>query len=69
MKKNVKQRYNIMLNPAVVERIDHHAQELSMSRSEVINFILYDCVSNFEGVPVASELKLDGQVVFPEVVA
>lgn len=43
----MKKRYNIMLNPAVVYKIDIHAAKLDMSRSEFINYILYDKLQQY----------------------
>ena len=64
-----KQRYNIMLNPAVVAKIDFHAEELDMSRSDLINRILFDELMNFGDVPDLSDPELDGKTVLPEVIS
>ena len=63
----MKQRYNIMLNPAIVAKIDYHANKLDMSRSDLINRILFDELSNYGDVPDLSDPELDGQVDFSEV--
>lgn len=39
-----KERYNIMLTTRVVKIIDHHAQNLDMSRSELVLQILSDYI-------------------------
>ena len=64
-----KQRYNIMLNPAIVSKIDYHAEELNMSRSDLINRILFDQLQSYGEVPDLSDPELDGQTVLPEVVS
>lgn len=64
-----KKRYNIMLNPAVVAKIDFHAEELDMSRSDLINRILFDELMNFGDVLDLSDPELDGQTVLPEVIS
>ena len=64
-----KQRYNIMLNPAVIARVDYHAARLDMSRSELINFILFDQLKKY-GDDVADQKEDDAnQVHFEEVIA
>jgi hypothetical protein len=65
----MKKRYNIMLNPAVVAKIDFHAEELDMSRSDLINRILFDELMNFGDVPDMSDPELEGQTVLPEVIS
>lgn len=64
-----KQRYNIMLNPAVVAKIDLHAEELDMSRSDLINRILFDELMNFGDVLDLSDPELEGQTMLPEVIS
>lgn len=55
-----------MLNPAIVAKIDYHASQLDKSRSDLINYILYDCLKDFEDVPDCSEQELEGQIIIPE---
>lgn len=57
-----KQRYNIMLNPAIVAKIDYHARELDKSRSDLINYILFDCLRDFGDVPEDEKNEIDGQI-------
>lgn len=64
-----KQRYNIMLNPAIVAKIDYHAEQLDMTRSELINRILFDELREFGDVPVLSDPDPDDQIFFSEVVS
>lgn len=40
-----KERFNIMLNPRVVGAIDNYSKVIDSSRSELINNILYDYLS------------------------
>jgi|GEM_PF-4290622 len=63
----MKKRYNIMLNPAIVAKIDYHAEVLDMSRSDLINRILFDELLNYGDVPDQSDPELEGQQVIPEV--
>ena len=63
----MKKRYNIMLNPAIVAKIDYHAEILDMSRSDLINRILFDELLNYGDVPDQSDPELAGQQVIPEV--
>ena len=69
MKKMIKQRYNIMLNPAIVSKIDHYANHLDMSRSELINKILFDTLRDFGDVPDLSDPEVEGQTELDEVIA
>ena len=64
-----KQRYNIMLNPAIVAKIDYHAEQLDMSRSDLINRILFDELSNFGDVPDLLDPEIDDQIILSEVVS
>ena len=58
-----------MLNPAVIARVDYHAARLDMSRSELINFILFDQLKKY-GDDVADQKEDDAnQVHFEEVIA
>ena len=63
----MKKRYNIMLNPSIVAKIDYHADKLELSRSDLINRILFDELSSFGDVPDLSDPELEGQTVIPEV--
>ena len=63
----MKQRYNIMLNPAIVSKIDYHAEQLDMSRSELINRILFDELDSYGDVP--EEKDIENQIIMPEVIA
>lgn len=56
-----------MLNPAIVAKIDYHAEVLDMSRSDLINRILFDELLNYGDVPDQSDSELEGQQVIPEV--
>ena len=63
-----KLRYNLMLNPAVVSRIDVYAEERDISRSEAINEILYDfCndndIYNYESDKILNQLEFSEDVV------
>lgn len=40
----IKQRYNVMLNPNIVSIIDFQANQLCVSRSDLISNILYSYV-------------------------
>lgn len=62
-----KQRYNIMLNPALVRKIDYHASKLDKTRSELINYILYDCLKDFGDVPDLSDQEIEDQIDIAEV--
>ena len=64
-----KQRINITINPAVLARVDFHAARLDMSRSELINFILFDQLKKY-GDDVSEPKEIDeNQVLFEEVIA
>lgn len=63
----MKKRYNIMLNPAIVAKIDYHANELDISRSDLINRILFDELSNFGDVLDLSDPEIIDQIVLSEV--
>ena len=65
----MKQRYNVMLNPAIVAKIDYHADRLDMSRSDLINKILFDELMNFGDAPDLSDPELDDQILLSEVVS
>ena len=56
-----------MLNPAIVAKIDYHAKELDKSRSELINFILYDCLKDFGDCSDITEENIEGQIDRTEV--
>lgn len=56
-----------MLNPAIVSKIDYHAGQLGKSRSDLINYILYDCLKNFGDVPDLSDPEMEGQIEISEV--
>lgn len=61
----MKMRYNVMLNPVIVNKIDFHAKKLCMSRSELIEKIVYDCLIEFGDDPLRSEPMsglIDGQI-------
>ena len=62
----MKQRYNIMLNPTVVSKIDIHAAKLDMSRSELINYILYDQLQQYGEDPDDSEPDIADQIFLPD---
>lgn len=64
-----KQRYNVMLNPAVVAKVDYHAEQLNMTRSELINRILFDELREFGDAPDLSDPELDDQILLSEVVS
>lgn len=64
----MKRRYNLMLNPAIVAKIDYHAEQLELSRSDLINRILYDCLRDFGDVPDLSDPELEDQLKFNEVI-
>ena len=55
-----------MLNPAVVARIDIHAHKLDMSRSELINYILYDQISQYGYDPDEGSPDINGQTFFDD---
>lgn len=65
--KMMKKRYNIMLNPAIVQRIDKWCELSGDSRSELINRLLYEfiIVNDLKDIVVP---ELEGQVDFSEVV-
>lgn len=63
----MKKRYNIMLNPAVVARVDNHANELGISRSDLINRILFDELLSFGDVPDLSDPEIRDQIIITEV--
>lgn len=63
----MKKRYNIMLNPAIVAKIDYHAEILDMSRSDLINRILFDELLNYGDVPDQSDSELEDQITMQEV--
>lgn len=65
----MKKRYNIMLNPAIVAKIDYHAEQLDMSRSDLINRILFDELLNYDDAPDLSDPELDDQILLSEVVS
>ena len=56
-----------MLNPAIVAKIDYHANELDISRSDLINRILFDELSNFGDVLDLSDPEIIDQIVLSEV--
>ena len=64
-----KQRYNIMLNPAIVAKVDYHAEQLDMSRSDLINRILFDELREFGDTPDLSDPELEDQIHLSEVVS
>ena len=64
-----KQRYNIMLNPAIVAKIDYHSEQLDISRSELINRILFDQLRDFGDPPDLSDPEVEGQTELYEVTA
>ena len=55
-----------MLNPAVVSRIDIHAARLDMSRSELINYILYDQLKQYGEDPEEKESDITNQIFLPD---
>lgn len=63
----MKQRYNIMLNPAIISKLDYHAAQLDISRSSLINKILFDCLIEFGDIPDQSEPELEDQITMQEV--
>lgn len=58
-----------MLNPAIVAKIDYHAEQLDMSRSDLINRILFDELLNYDDAPDLSDPELDDQILLSEVVS
>ena len=57
-----------MLNPAVVARVDVYSSQQDISRSEAINFILFEfCELN--GIYVKVTEKCEGQLNLSEVIA
>lgn len=65
-----KKRYNIMLNPAIVAKIDYHAEQLDTTRSELINRILYDELRDFGDSPDDVSIpEIDEQIILSEVVS
>ena len=65
----LKQRYNIMLNPAIVAKIDYHAEQLDMSRSELINRILFDELDSYDDVPEDTDSDIEDPITMSEVIA
>lgn len=65
----IKQRYNIVMNPALMAKIDYHAVQLDMSRSELISRILFDTLRDFGDPPDLSDPKIEGQTELDEVTA
>ena len=63
----MKKRYNIMLNPSIVAKIDYHADKLELSRSDLINRILFDELSSFGDVPDLTDPELQDQIMLSEV--
>ena len=57
----------MILNPAVVQRIDKWCEVSGDSRSELINRLLYDFIKNYE-LDVVSAPELEGQVDVSEVI-
>ena len=58
----IKKRYNVMLNPALVARIDYHAKQLDMSRSNLINQIVFDELMNYGDIPDEKDPEIDNQI-------
>ena len=65
----MKKRYNIMLNPAIVAKVDYHAEQLDMTRSELINRILFDELRDFGDAPDLSDPEIDDQIIMSEVIS
>ncbi len=57
-----KERYNIMLNPRIVVAIDNYAKTFNSSRSEVVNDILFDYVSENRLFQIPEETEIIGQL-------
>ncbi len=57
-----KLRYNLILNPAVVDRIDVYAKDNDLSRSEAVNMILYDFCNDKGIYCCVDNTILDGQI-------
>ena len=51
-----------MLNPAIVAKIDYHARELDKTRSDLINYILFDCLRDFGAIPEDTKEDIEGQI-------
>ena len=64
----IKKRYNVMLNPALVAKIDYHAEQLDMSRSDLINRIIFDELMNYGDIPEEKDPEVDDQIKISEVV-
>ena len=58
-----------MLNPAIVAKVDYHAEQLDMSRSDLINRILFDELREFGDTPDLSDPELEDQIHLSEVVS
>ena len=61
----MKKRYNVMLNPATLAKVDYFARENGLSRSEAINRILYDFCRTYN--IVVSVPVLEGQIEVEEI--
>ncbi len=58
-----------MLNPAIVAKVDYHAEQLDMTRSELINRILFDELRDFGDAPDLSDPEIDDQIIMSEVIS
>ena len=63
----MKQRYNVILNPAIVQRIDKWCEISGNSRSDLINKLLYAFIRENELEDLVIP-ELDGQLDISEVV-
>lgn len=64
----MKQRYNLMLNPGIVSKIDKYAASNELSRSDVINQLLFEFVFD-RAISDDPDPELEDQITMTEVIA